>query len=80
MTDDYSLPSNVHISQHPCVRAKLSQLRSHQNNGRETKTLVHEIALILGCEALCGNLDVVDGEKVRIIVIDHSRTPAKDQT
>lgn len=47
-----SVPSNVHISQHPCLRAKLSKLRSKTTNARETKTLVHEIALILGAEAL----------------------------
>ena len=46
------LPSNVHISKHPCLRAKLSQLRSKSTNARETKTLVHEIALLLGTEAL----------------------------
>ena len=47
-----SLPSTVHISKHPCLRAKLSQLRSKTTNARETKTLVHEIALLLGSEAL----------------------------
>lgn len=50
------LPSNVHVSQHPCLRAKLSQLRSKSANARETKALVHEIALILGCEALASGL------------------------
>lgn len=47
-----SLPSNVHISKHPCLRAKLGQLRSKGTNARDTKTLVHEIALLLGSEAL----------------------------
>jgi hypothetical protein len=47
-----SLPPNVHISKHPCLRAKLSQLRSKSRNARETKTLVHEISLLLGSEAL----------------------------
>ena len=46
------LPSNVHISKHPCLLAKLSQLRARKTEARETKALVHEIALILGCEAL----------------------------
>ncbi|KAJ4512398.1 hypothetical protein HRR83_006914 [Exophiala dermatitidis] len=46
------LPSNVHISRHPCLRAKLSQLRSKSTNARETKALVHDIALLLGTEAL----------------------------
>ncbi|EXJ75047.1 uracil phosphoribosyltransferase [Cladophialophora psammophila CBS 110553] len=52
-----SLPPNVHLSKHPCLRAKLSQLRSKGTNARETKTLVHEIALLLGAEALA-QLDV----------------------
>ncbi|KAJ9613480.1 hypothetical protein H2200_003422 [Cladophialophora chaetospira] len=47
-----SLPSNVHVSKHPCLRAKLSQLRSKSTNARETKTLVHDIALLLGSEAM----------------------------
>ncbi|CAD6577646.1 MAG: hypothetical protein ASARMPRED_008354 [Alectoria sarmentosa] len=46
------LPVNIHVSNHPCLRAKLSQLRSKDANARETKSLVHEIALIVGCEAL----------------------------
>lgn len=51
-----AIPSNVHVSQHPCLRPKLSQLRSKTANARETKALVHEIALILGCEALASSL------------------------
>ena len=47
-----SAARNVHISAHPCVRAKLSQLRSKTASARETKALVHEIALIVGSEAL----------------------------
>ncbi|KAB8069328.1 uracil phosphoribosyltransferase furA [Aspergillus leporis] len=46
-----SLPSNVHISSHPCLQAKLSQLRSKSASTRETRGLVHEIATILGVEA-----------------------------
>ena len=58
-----SLPSNVHISRHPCLRAKLSQLRSKGTNARDTKILVHEIALILGVEALA-ELDVTQAGTV----------------
>ena len=47
-----TLPSNVYVSKHPCLRAKLSQLRSKSTNARETKTLVTEIATILGVESL----------------------------
>ena len=54
-----SLPSNVHVSTHPCVRAKLSQLRSKETNARDTKALVHEIALLVGCDALAACLQNV---------------------
>ncbi|KAK4546255.1 hypothetical protein LTR36_001932 [Oleoguttula mirabilis] len=53
------LPSNVHVSTHPCVRAKLSQLRSSSTNAKETKALVHEIATMIGCEALAHSLSTV---------------------
>jgi uracil phosphoribosyltransferase len=47
-----SLPSNVTVSSHPCLLAKLSQLRSVSTSSKETKALVHELALLLGAEAL----------------------------
>lgn len=53
---DASLPPNVHVSTHPCLQAKLSQLRASTANARETKALVHEISLIVGCEATAAAL------------------------
>ncbi|CAI7668332.1 unnamed protein product [Penicillium pancosmium] len=50
------LPSNVHISSHPCLKAKLSQLRSQSTSPRETRDLVKEIASILGVEAFANGL------------------------
>ncbi|KAI4793612.1 uracil phosphoribosyltransferase-like protein [Aureobasidium sp. EXF-8845] len=47
-----SLPSNVHVSQHPCLRAKVSQLRSQQTGARDAKRLIHDISTMLGYEAL----------------------------
>ncbi|KAI9051532.1 hypothetical protein LZ554_004578 [Drepanopeziza brunnea f. sp. 'monogermtubi'] len=58
----FDLPSTVHISTHPCLQAKLSQLRASTANSRETKALVHEIALILGCEATAAGLTIKTGE------------------
>ena len=55
-----SLPSNVHVSKHPCVRAKLSQLRSQGTNSKDTKSFVHDIATIVGSEALGHGLQVVE--------------------
>ncbi|KAF5877577.1 putative uracil phosphoribosyltransferase protein [Botrytis fragariae] len=56
-----SIPPNVHISTHPCLQAKLSQLRSSEANTRETKALVNEISLIIGCEATAAGLTVSKG-------------------
>ncbi|KAI0869206.1 uracil phosphoribosyltransferase-domain-containing protein [Hypoxylon argillaceum] len=58
-----SLPPNVHVSKHPCLLAKLSRLRSEETEAREVKSLVHEISLIVGCEAFASALNVVDGPK-----------------
>ncbi|KAK3375410.1 uracil phosphoribosyltransferase-domain-containing protein [Podospora didyma] len=52
MVQQTQLPSNVHVSQHPCLLAKLSQLRSKDASAKEVKSLIHEISLIVGCEAL----------------------------
>ncbi|EER25267.1 uracil phosphoribosyltransferase, putative [Coccidioides posadasii C735 delta SOWgp] len=52
-----SLPSNIRVSRHPCLRAKLSQLRSTKTTARETNFLVREISTILGCEALANSLE-----------------------
>ncbi|KAL2856984.1 uracil phosphoribosyltransferase-domain-containing protein [Aspergillus pseudodeflectus] len=46
--------ANVHVSSHPLLQAKLSQLRSSSTTTRETRSLVHEIATILGVEAFAG--------------------------
>jgi uracil phosphoribosyltransferase len=54
-----SLPQNVHVSTHPCLLAKLSQLRSKSTSARETKALIHEIALIIGVEALAAGLSSI---------------------
>ena len=59
-----SLPSNVHVSQHPCLRAKLSQLRSKSISPREVKSLIHEISLIVSCEALASSLEATEGSQV----------------
>ncbi|KAK4106318.1 PRTase-like protein [Parathielavia hyrcaniae] len=56
-----NLPSNVHVSRHPCLLAKLSQLRSQSTPAREVKTLIHDISLIVGCEALAQGLETVPG-------------------
>lgn len=65
-----SLPANAHISNHPCVRAKLSQLRSQGTNAREVKALINEIATIVGVEALGKALEVSDHGTVSSYIID----------
>lgn len=51
-----NLPKNAHVSTHPCLQAKLSQLRSATTGSRDAQTLVHEIALMVGYEALGAGL------------------------
>lgn len=58
-----SLPKNVHVSQHPSLLAKLSQLRSASTPAKEVKTLIHEIGLILAIEALAKAVTPADGPK-----------------
>ncbi|GKZ17905.1 hypothetical protein AbraIFM66951_006924 [Aspergillus brasiliensis] len=53
-----ALPSNVHVSSHPLLQAKLSQLRSASTSTRETRSLVHEIATILAVEAFAAGWKV----------------------
>ena len=59
------LPPNVHVSTHPCLQAKLSQLRASTANARESKALVHEIALMVGIEATAAGLSTAMGPPVR---------------
>lgn len=59
-----TLPKNAHVSSHPCLKAKLSQLRSAGTASRDVQTLVHEIALMVGYEALASGLKAQDGSKV----------------
>ena len=61
-----SLPANVHISQHPCAQAKLSQLRSTKAGVRETRALLHEISTIIAVEATAAGLTVKNGHIVRM--------------
>ncbi|KOS20957.1 putative uracil phosphoribosyltransferase urg2 [Escovopsis weberi] len=58
-----NLPENVHVSQHPSLRAKLSQLRSKSTSEKDVKSLIHDVSLIIACEALSESIKAVDGPK-----------------
>ncbi|ODA81268.1 hypothetical protein RJ55_04232 [Drechmeria coniospora] len=58
-----SLPPNVHLSQHPCLQAKLSQLRSKSADSKDVKSLVHDIGLIVACEAFASVLKTTSRSK-----------------
>jgi uracil phosphoribosyltransferase len=67
-----SIPKNAHILSHPCLKAKLSQLRSAKTGSRDAQALVHEIALMVGYEALGAGLKVQeDGTVSRLISFLH---------
>ncbi|KAM0096409.1 hypothetical protein ACP6JD_000171 [Aspergillus fumigatus] len=69
-----TLPSNVHVSSHPCLQAKLSQLRSHSTSPRETRSLVHDIATILGVEAFAAGLKAASGGKAYCeLLLNHAQ-------
>jgi len=68
-----NLPPNVHVSQHPCLLAKLSQLRSKNTSPRDVKALIHDIALIVGCEALAKGLTSSTGPTVCQPFVHHRR-------
>lgn len=74
MTGQARLPENVHVSNHPCLQAKLSQLRSKSTNARDVKALINEISLILGCEALAKGLAVTPGPTVCCTFINYCPT------
>ena len=62
-----SLPANVHVSQHPSLLAKMSQLRSKSTSSSDTKALINEITLILSCEALTKAIAPTNGPKVHLV-------------
>jgi uracil phosphoribosyltransferase len=66
-----SLPSNAHVSTHPCLKAKLSQLRSAKTASKDVQALVHEIALMVGYEALASGLTSTDDGTVRLAIQLH---------
>lgn len=77
-----NLPSNVHVSQHPSLLAKLSQLRSQSASPRDVKSLIHEISLIIACEAISTAIKPADGPKVCILFSKcaSSLTQSQDKT
>ncbi|KAK3996043.1 uracil phosphoribosyltransferase [Cladorrhinum sp. PSN332] len=58
-----TLPPNVHVSSHPLLLAKLSQLRSSSTAARDVKALINDITLILATEALATSITPVPGPK-----------------
>ncbi|KAF2489843.1 PRTase-like protein [Lophium mytilinum] len=70
-----ALPANVHVSQHPCLKAKLSQLRSQSTGTRDVQSLVHEIASMVGYEALASGLETKeDGTDTSPLNYTYTRT------
>jgi uracil phosphoribosyltransferase len=55
-------PSNVHESQHPVLKVKVSQLRNGEIGPRQVRTLTNEIATILAVEASQAVFDVRFGQ------------------
>ncbi len=56
--------SHSEVASHPCLAAKISQLRSVDTTAKETKELIHEIAFMVAFQALGEILTVLDGDEV----------------
>lgn len=69
------LPANIHVSTHPCLRAKMSQLRSQSTSARETKQLIHDISLMIGCEALAASLSTKESQ-TQVSLLPSPPTPS----
>lgn len=67
-----AIPKNAHVSTHPCLQAKLSQLRSASTGSKDAQTLVHEIALMVGYEALGAALKTQQDGTVRTSSQSHT--------
>ena len=65
LQDSHSIKMPVHISTHPLIQAKLSQLRSSSTAPRDVRTLVGEISTMLGVEALANLPFEAPGKSVR---------------
>jgi len=70
-----NLPKNAHVSTHPCLQAKLSQLRSVSTGSKDAQTLVHELALMVGYEALAAGLKAQEAGTVRSPIPSHLHSP-----
>lgn len=71
-----AIPKNAHVSTHPCLQAKLSQLRSASTGSKDAQTLVHELALMVGYEALGTVLKTQQDGTVRTFVTITHYTPS----
>lgn len=53
--------STLHVSQHPIIATKLSQLRDAKQNSKAVRELTQDLSVLLGYEASSG-LSLSDGE------------------
>lgn len=76
VTFTMAAPANVHVSSHPLLQAKLSQIRSASTTTRETRNLVHEISTILGVEAFASGWKATGtGKTVSVHSSNSMRSP-----
>lgn len=58
-----SLPANVHVSEHPVIKTKISQIRQALS-AKDTRQLSTEIASLMAAWVSNDAFSVTDGEKV----------------
>ena len=59
---------NLHISQHPIVAVKLSQLREAKQNSKAVRELMRELATLVGYEAT-SNIGISKDKTVKYLTI-----------
>lgn len=60
-----TLKETVHVSKHPIVAHKLSQLREKGQKPKAVRELTRDLSILLGYEA-SNDLELVQGERVKL--------------
>lgn len=63
-----TLSPSVHVSKHPIIAQKLSQLRDHSLKPKAVRELTRDISVLLGYEA-SSDITLVKGKEVRNKII-----------
>lgn len=60
-----AISDNIHVSSHPIVAAKISQLRDRATTPKQVRELIHDLGQLIGYEATA-NLNIQQGKTVSL--------------